>query len=454
MNLLHGAILVLVLALSTPARGAEGPLLPHASPTDGEYVAVLRAPSGGLIQELFKAVPLGRTLQFILEAQCRLVTEQTGFNALDLNFLAIVGQGSASPTPLAVGYGKPLDLEKISQTIQAAGPQEGFDVTPSGDYLSLASQQYEVAFYRNGLVIAGARAPVEAAIGTLGPEATPTPDLLGQLAAATEKMTGLAIAIPASPGAFAVLPGLLASFIPPQIQGQIQTFAAASADGRFTVTLGFTSPEAAATYTGGFPALLETLKESTAGQVAAGSQGAAALGPMAPLDTTLISARLTEEFFNGLAPKLAIRQKGADVLLSVPRDWLEPVMTVSLFPMAGALLKIPGFSSLASGLGSPIPVASAPAKSERDQCRDIQAKIGAAIATYRQVKFLGPDLLVTPELLQKLVESGYLDAVPDDPGQGPGTTTNYFRVQEGNQVSCKVHGNLTGTIKGSGPPNR
>lgn len=47
---------------------------------------------------------------------------------------------------------------------------------------------------------------------------------------------------------------------------------------------------------------------------------------------------------------------------------------------------------------------------------------------------------ITPELLAKLVERGYLETLPEDPGQGPGTAGHYGFTPDGNGVTCAVHG--------------
>lgn len=39
-----------------------------------------------------------------------------------------------------------------------------------------------------------------------------------------------------------------------------------------------------------------------------------------------------------------------------------------------------------------------------------------------------------------LRSGGYLQSIPQDPGQGPGTSANYAMTSELNGIKCKVHG--------------
>lgn len=45
-------------------------------------------------------------------------------------------------------------------------------------------------------------------------------------------------------------------------------------------------------------------------------------------------------------------------------------------------------------------------------------------------------------VLPLLKEGGYLQTLPDDPGQGPGTATHFSLTTEGNGVTCSVHGSI------------
>ena len=56
---------------------------------------------------------------------------------------------------------------------------------------------------------------------------------------------------------------------------------------------------------------------------------------------------------------------------------------------------------------------------------------------------------ITPELLATLKREGLLDAVSDDPGEGSGSAGNYYLVQPGRGVACRVHGNIDRTVAGS-----
>ena len=43
---------------------------------------------------------------------------------------------------------------------------------------------------------------------------------------------------------------------------------------------------------------------------------------------------------------------------------------------------------------------------------------------------------------QALKSGGYLQSIPDDPGQGTGTSQNYKATNDGNGISCSQHGTI------------
>lgn len=76
---------------------------------------------------------------------------------------------------------------------------------------------------------------------------------------------------------------------------------------------------------------------------------------------------------------------------------------------------------------------------EAQSCYLNELWIAGAIEMYSRDNNLKPDR-ITPELLAKLVQNGYLETLPEDPGQGSDTAGHYVFTQNGNGVTCTVHG--------------
>lgn len=48
------------------------------------------------------------------------------------------------------------------------------------------------------------------------------------------------------------------------------------------------------------------------------------------------------------------------------------------------------------------------------------------------------------QFMAELVKGGYLQCVPDDPGLGPNSGSNYFFAEDGNGIGCRLHGTIAG----------
>jgi competence protein ComGC len=92
----------------------------------------------------------------------------------------------------------------------------------------------------------------------------------------------------------------------------------------------------------------------------------------------------------------------------------------------------------------------APRPDEWRSCMANQKTLAGAIEMYTLDKNTKVTE-VTPALLSELKRDGYLRAIPADPGSGPGSESNYYRTPGGIGIACRVHGNVTGDIRGSKP---
>ncbi len=48
------------------------------------------------------------------------------------------------------------------------------------------------------------------------------------------------------------------------------------------------------------------------------------------------------------------------------------------------------------------------------------------------------------QFMAELVKGGYLQCVPNDPGLGPNSGSNYFFTEDGNGIGCRLHGTIAG----------
>lgn len=91
-------------------------------------------------------------------------------------------------------------------------------------------------------------------------------------------------------------------------------------------------------------------------------------------------------------------------------------------------------------LAAALPDPGAPWRVNRAACFARQRALAAAVGMHR-ADHPGAARSITPGFLLELRAGGYLDAIPDDPGEGPGTALNYSVTGlSANRVRCRVHG--------------
>ncbi|MBI4861888.1 MAG: HEAT repeat domain-containing protein [Candidatus Riflebacteria bacterium] len=86
-------------------------------------------------------------------------------------------------------------------------------------------------------------------------------------------------------------------------------------------------------------------------------------------------------------------------------------------------------------------------RANRRACYANQKTLACAIEMYMRDKNKKPEEVpeITPQLFNELRAGRYLQSIPEDPGQGPGTAGNYVRTESGIGVACRVHGSVDGT---------
>jgi len=106
---------------------------------------------------------------------------------------------------------------------------------------------------------------------------------------------------------------------------------------------------------------------------------------------------------------------------------------------AGGAPSQPAASAPAPGASpaATTPVAgSSGSDEEKALCHAVQQRLTAAVELYNTDKKKKAKL---EEIADSWWQAQYLESRPDDPGQAPGSFSNYFTAPDG-RVSCKVHG--------------
>lgn len=85
-------------------------------------------------------------------------------------------------------------------------------------------------------------------------------------------------------------------------------------------------------------------------------------------------------------------------------------------------------------------IAEAQAEADRRACFADQKTLLGAVEMFCLDKCTKITDLAS--VLPQLKEGGYVQTLPDDPGQGPGTTAHFHLSPEGNGITCSVHGSI------------
>lgn len=171
-------------------------------------------------------------------------------------------------------------------------------------------------------------------------------------------------------------------------------------------------------------------------QEASAALAASAKGPVAALDPAWVGWRIALETFKDMQAELKIDAAGPQLTVMMPHR-LTAGSVLTTMPVIGVLaaIAVPNFKA-------------ARFRANFRACYANQRTLVGAVEMYN----LDKNLKVTnldAALLQELVKGGYLSKIPDDPGQGEGTADHYVLTTVGGGITCTVHGQVQGEMKGT-----
>lgn len=386
-------------------------------------------------------------MSFSAKASETVITEQlAGFAAdtgIDLNgpvSLVVAGPRAKPDELLAFGTLK-IDVAKFISVVKPMAGQMHLEVREAGGGVLLLDKKVAL-FLKDGGFLLGQRATVEAKVagGATAPDTKAVADELTQRAGANATAAFL-IRTPAGLPGQPPPPSMVAG---QQLAGFWAKFRGAFAAVRekdFALELVFDGPDAAGAALPVVNGWLQIVESQLAAEEARAKTAAAEAGPFKNMNGRWIAARLSAANFRALRETVAIKADGPALALSVPRDTFSGQSALMGTAVVGVLaaIAVPNFKA-------------ARERANQRACFANQKVIAGAAEMYRLDKNV-KSTPVTPAFLEELKKSQYLMSVPSDPGQGEGTAANYYEVQGGNGVACKVHGSADGTVKPLGSAN-
>ena len=397
--------------------------------------------SAGAIPRTFAA------LSFSQKASEAVLTEQlTGFAAdtgIDLTApfsLVIAGPRAHPEQTLASGRAK-VDTAKLLAVLKPMSEKlKTIEIkeVPGGLYLA---DPKTGLLLKDGTFLIGSRAAVEAKMAG-GAGAADTRAVADDLTARAGANAAFAFTIRTPEG----LPGQPP---PPSMVGgqqlagfwtRFRSAFAAIREKEFALELVFDSPDAANAALPVVNGWLSIVESQLAAEEARAKAAAVNAGPFKNLDPKWVGARLSVENFKQLRALCTIKTEGPALSFTAPRDVFgggPSVLVGTAVVGVLAAIAVPNFKA-------------ARERANWRACFANQKTIIGATEMYNLDKNKRVTE-ITPALLEELKTAGYLQSVPNDPGQGEGTAANYIATPGGNGISCKMHGSVDQSTKGQLP---
>ena len=120
------------------------------------------------------------------------------------------------------------------------------------------------------------------------------------------------------------------------------------------------------------------------------------------------------------------------------RDWLSILVILSFIALVISIITIPGFRK-------------APERANQRACYANQKTLAGAIEMY-EVDSGKSHPVLDEKLFQQLLKEKYLIAIPNDPGDGENSHSNYHRID--GELFCLRHGSIQGLNGNSTIPPR
>lgn len=434
---LLAAGLLLSAMASGPTSAAPAPEIPEALsrvvasfPSQAGAVAYIRI-DRGLQDALFEALPFGESYRKVFEEQADRFAQKTGFDpSKNIKGLAAAFKfpEDGAPTPsilLHLELDGPVDrmLEAL-QKDPVGHPKLKFEGPGKGTVGEFGFRRYE-----GGLMI-GTPAIVEK-LPKKARTSSKTPSLL---AIAADSVDGPARALVAS--RFQHGKASEGATGPQALLRQMEEIGLGMTEKEWGIRAKFSTEQGGQAIAQMIQMLL---RMSLAGMEQKANAAAAAddsvLGLISP---EVLGARAS--FIGGkrVVDALKVTPKGPYTTLRIARDALPSMGSTGAIALIGvaSAIAIPNFRA-------------ARLKANRRACFANQKVIAGATEKYNLEHNTNIKKLDRP-FLEKLQKEGYLQNIPDDPGQGDGSWANwYFTDESSNGIACKVHGSIDGTIKGT-----
>ena len=437
---MRGLFVVIVLSLLGAMPGLSASPHPAAfAPPDADTGLALSVPAGELGPIIAGFTLSGKATLRVLSEQGREFATQTGFNPLDITWLAVMARRGGDRAPVLVARVK-LDIDKVARALGPLGEAAKSASQPGGirfesvrvykgERVSAVSSEGALEVFADGLVVLGPKEAVARGVASPGAKAEGT--ILADLERHLGAATGI-VAMARFPGGVAdILPAPLASGIPPGLQTRARAIALKVGPKSIESTVRFDSTDAATVARPILPGLFNQIQSVVAQHVLAAKEQSRAQAPFGALDGNLIKARAVQEIVKDLIGAIEVRESGVDLVLTVDREKLD--VSPAALGIVGVLaaIAVPNFRAARD-------------RAQQRACFAGQKVLSTAIEMYRADKGPPGEVSLDPGFLATLQKGGYLKQLPRCPTD-PGTSYRWER----DGVACPLHGNTDGTVKGS-----
>jgi competence protein ComGC len=417
-----------VLIASPALAGLIG--APEAVPPDADFVAALSIGPGSLVKNLSMFSLAQKRAEAVVKEHVDMFAKEYG---VDLNggFSLVVAGVQAKPDHLVISGRLTVDTALLAKALEATKSKHGLTVEKAPKGLIISEKQAALVVNDDGSFVGGKKETVLALkTGASAP-------LAGELAERAGENATFA--------ALAELPGGIPGKVPPNLAGQpiaglwtrVRGVFGALKEKDVAVEFAFDEADSAKAAEPIILGWLKTIDGAVGTQVAAAEQAARAKTPVNYLDPTWIAARVSHETIKEITAQLAIGVNDKRLAFSFPHGVFtgslgNPMMTTAIVGVLAAIA-VPNFKA-------------ARERANLRACYATQKTIVGATEMYNLDKNTKVTEL-TPKFFEELRSGGYLQSIPQDPGQGAGTEMNYVFVPDGNGIACKVHGSIDGSHK-------
>lgn len=428
------AVVLAVVLVSPAVAGLIG--VPEAVPTSADFVVALSIGPDSLVKNLSSLSFTPKRADAVLSEHVGLFAKEWG---IDLNgpFSLVVAGPQGKPDEILVSGQVKVDIAALSKTLKAHGPKQGIEIKESPQGLVISQKAVAVLVKNDGTFVGGHKERVKAMLADAKAGSHAPAPLAEELTARAGENATFAALVSLPKGIPAPPPQNVAGQPIAALWTRVRGGFAALKEKEVMFELTFDDPDAAKAGEPIISGWIKTLEGAVGTQVASAEQAARAKSPVNYLDPAWVGAKMSLETLKELSSQLAIRVEDRRLALALPRDVFQggaanPVVMTAVVGVLAAIA-VPNFKA-------------ARERANNRACFANQKTLVGATEMYNLDKNTKVTQL-TVQFLQELKTGGYLQSIPQDPGQGPGTEGNYYFTEESpNGIACKVHGSIDGKI--------